>query len=100
MVVVVVIGVRVGHDVGPAETPHRLLHVGIVRRRLHLQGPLGGVGLLPWRAPVVVPVHMVDVVTEQASIALWRNTQGQTVGDYFLFNTEDEYTTLVRCKLG
>jgi hypothetical protein len=46
-VVVVLIGVLVGHDVGPAETPHRLLHVGIVRRWLHLQGPLGGVGLLP-----------------------------------------------------
>lgn len=50
---------------------------------------------------MVVPVHVVDVVTEQAAVALWKKTtQGQTVRDYFLFNTEDEYATLLMCKLG
>ena len=46
VVVVAMVVVRVGHGIGPAETPHRLLHVGVVRRRLYLQGPLGGVGLV------------------------------------------------------
>lgn len=49
---------------------------------------------------MVVPVHVVDVVTEQPAVALWKKTQGQMYMDYFLFNTEDEYAMLLMCKLG
>lgn len=36
MAVVVVMVVGVGHCVGSRQASHRLLHVGVVRRRLHL----------------------------------------------------------------
>lgn len=36
MVVVVMMVVGVGHRIGSRQASHRLLHVGVVRRRLHL----------------------------------------------------------------
>lgn len=76
VVMVVVMVVRVGRPVavvmlrhGAAQPAHRLLHVGVVRRRLHLQRPLRGVGLVA-RRPDAVVTHMVDVVAKEAAVAL------------------------------
>lgn len=76
VVVVVVMVVRVGWSVavvmlrhGAAQTAHRLLHVGVVRWRLHLERPLGGVGLVA-RRPDAMVTHVIDVVAEEAAVAL------------------------------
>ena len=75
-VVVVVVGVR--HGVGAAQAARRLLlHVGVVRRRLHLQGPLRGVGLVLLRAAVAAVHH---VVAEQAAVALQKVDGGEPGG--------------------
>lgn len=65
--VVVVMVVGVGHGVGSRQPSHRLLHVSVVRWRLHLQGSLRGVGLLVVGAPVTA-VH--EVITKESPIAL------------------------------
>ena len=87
MVVVVVVVVWVGrpvavvvlgHGTGTAQAAHRLIHVGVVGRRLHLQGPLGGIGLVARRSATVV-AHVVDMVAEEAAVALRRKAQGQKV---------------------
>ena len=67
MVVVVVMVVGVGHGVGSRQPSHRLLHVGVVRRRLHLQGALRCVGLVAVGSPMTT-VH--EVVPEEAAVTL------------------------------
>lgn len=75
VVVMVVVAVGVGHGVGAGQAPHRLLHVGVVRGRLHLQGALSGVGLVPVGS-AVTSVH--EVVSEESAVALRRNAQSET----------------------
>lgn len=67
MVVVVMMVVGVGHCVGSRQAPHRLLHVGVVRRRLHLQRSLCGVGLMAVGSPMTT-IH--EMVTEESAITL------------------------------
>lgn len=69
MVVVVVVAmvVGLGHGVGSRQASHRLLHVGVVRRRLHLQGSLRGVGLVAVGARMAA-VH--EVVPKESAVAL------------------------------
>lgn len=67
MVVVVVMVVGLGHCVCPGQAAHRLLHVDVVRRRLHLERPLCGVCLVS-AGPPVAPVH--EVVAEEAAVTL------------------------------
>lgn len=67
MMVVVAMVVGLGHGVGSRQASHRLLHVGVVRRRLHLQGSLRGVGLVAVGARMAA-VH--EVVPEESAVAL------------------------------
>lgn len=52
MMVVVTMMVLLCHGIGAAQTPHGLIHVGVMWRWLHLQGALCGVCLVA-RAPPV-----------------------------------------------
>lgn len=67
MMVVVAMVVGLGHGVGSRQASHRLLHVGVVRRGLHLQGSLRGVGLVAVRARMAA-VH--EVVPKESAVAL------------------------------
>lgn len=67
MMVVVAMVVGLGHGVGSRQASHRLLHVGVVRRRLHLQGSLRGVGLVAVGARMAA-VH--EVVPKESAVAL------------------------------
>ncbi len=75
MVVVVVMVVGVGHCVGSRQASHRLLHMGVVRWRLHLQRSLSCVGLMPVGSSMAT-VH--EMITEESTVTLWRNTQSKT----------------------
>lgn len=56
MVVMVMTVVGVSHCISSRKTPHWLLHVSIMRRGLHLQGALCGVGLMAVGSPMAA-VH-------------------------------------------
>ncbi len=73
MVVVVTMMVLLRHGIGTAQTPHGLFHVGVMWRRLHLQGALCGVCLVAG-APPGVSIYVIDVVAKESSISLWRYT--------------------------
>lgn len=73
VVVVMVTVVAVGHGVGPRKPAHRLLHVSVVRGRLHLQRPLRCVGLVAIGSPMT-SVH--QVVAKQSAITLPTDTYG------------------------
>lgn len=67
MVVVAMDVAGVGHGVSSRQTPNRLLQVSVVRWRLHLQGALCGVGLMPVRPPMAA-VH--EVVPKESAVTL------------------------------
>jgi len=75
MVVVVVMVVGVGHCVGSSQASHRLLHMGVVRWRLHLQRSLCCVGLVAVGSAMAT-VH--EMVTEESTVTLRRNAHSQT----------------------
>lgn len=74
VVMVVVMVVVVGHRIGSRQAAHRLLHVGVVRRRLHLQRSLSSVGLVAV-GPAMPAVH--EMVGEEPAIALRKNGQSK-----------------------
>lgn len=69
MMVVVTMMVLLCHGIGAAQTPHGLIHVGVMWRWLHLQGALCGVCLVA-RAPPGVSIYVIDVVAKESSISL------------------------------
>ena len=72
---VVVMVVVVRHRIGSRQAAHRLLHVGVVRRRLHLQRSLSRVGLVAV-GPAMAAVH--EMVGEEPAIALHKKGQSVT----------------------
>lgn len=69
MMVVMAMVVLLRHGVGATQPPHGLLHVGVMRGWLHLQGALRGVRLVAG-APPGVSVYMIEVVAEQSPVSL------------------------------
>lgn len=91
MVVVVMVSMVVvavlSHGVGTVQPAHGLLHVGIVRWRVDLQGPLRGISLVP---AVRVAVHVAHVVAEDTAIPLPTRTQNHLAGNnFYLFNPKE-----------
>ncbi len=69
VMMVVAMMVLLRHGIGAAQTPHGLFHVGIMWRRLHLQGALCGICLVAG-APPRVSIYVIDVVAKESSISL------------------------------
>lgn len=87
MVMVVMMVARVGHRVCPRQTSHRLLHVGVVRRRLHLQRALRGVGLVAVGPPVTT-IH--KMVTEESAVPLWRNAHSKNTRAWTCYSVAEQ----------
>lgn len=67
VVVVVMMVVGMGHCIGSRQASYWLLHVGVVRWRLHLQRALSGIGLMPIGSPMTT-IH--EMVTKESTITL------------------------------